>query len=799
MPSQTTQLIVELLDKVSAPARAVGRSLAGISRTVKDANGQKIGFGDRLDAAISRNNRALLDARMGLADAIAGYYTLKTAIGAPVEEATRFESAMADVKKVVDFPTPQAFVDFQKGLMNLSREVPVSVNGLAEIAAAAGQAGIAGADLVKFAEAAAKIGVAFDITADEAGTAMAKMMTGLNLSIDQTVRLSDAMNHLSNAQASSAAEILDVVRRVGAQSKMFGFTAEQTAAFASAIISAGAETEVAATSFRNMGLALTHGTAATKAQRGAFKALGLDAVKVAKRMQEDAVGTTVDVLERLSKLPKESQAAIASKLFGNEARGLGPLLTNLDLVRSSIGLVAEEANYAGSSFKEFANRNKTFGSAVQRFDNVLTNLKITLGNAIIPVLSDLIILVTPLVGQLTKLAAAYPGLTGKVVTATAAFVGFRAALAGLRFIGLMGRGGVLSLLAFGFNTVGRAAIGARMAATEMIGLRTALASMSGQSLGTLGNIAAGLRGMALAVPGVAGISTALAALGAALGAISAPVWGTIVVTVTALAAAGYSVWKYWDRISAVFSGVAARLGEELAPALGLAQPLFDMLASVGRRISGVWQGASQYVSSFFSSLSGWFSRETLSEEQKAQWERAGYDVADRLIAGIRSVTTRLGELAGAFFSAGYTLIKSLWDGMVQVFAELKAWLDGQVAAILAPINNAANSVRGMFGLGGGDTQKPKPTEARAGGGSIHAGRSYLVGELGPELITPSRSGYVHANGSGGGPAVTIGPFTFHNTSAADAVEITAQVQAVLKREVREVFRGVYADAGLRFA
>ena len=159
----------------------------------------------------------------------------------------------------------------------------------------------------------------------------------------------------------------------------------------------------------------------------------------------------------------------------------------------------------------------------------------------------------------------------------------------------------------------------------------------------------------------------------------------------------------------------------------------------------------------------------------------------------------MGELAGAFYSAGYTLIKSLWDGMVQVFAELKAWLDGQVASILAPINSAASAVRGMFGLGGGEAEKPKPAEARAGGGSIHVGRSYLVGERGPELITPSRSGYVHANGSSGAPAVTIGPFTFHNTSAADAAEITAQVRAALKREVREVFRGVYADAGLRFA
>lgn len=797
MANLTTQLIVELLDKVTAPARGVARSLAGITRCIDDANGRRIGFGDRLDAAITRNNRALSDARSGLVDAVAGFYALKTAIAAPVEEAMKFESAMADVKKVVDFPTPQAFKDFQAALMALSRDIPLSVNGLAEIAAAAGQAGIAGADLVRFTEAAAKIGVAFDISADEAGTAMAKMMTGLGLTIDETVRLSDAMNHLSNAQASSAAEILDVVRRVGAQAKMFGFTAEQTAAFASAMISAGAESEVAATSFRNMGLALTHGTAATKGQREAFKALGLDAVTVAKRMQEDAVATTVDVLERLSQLPKEQQAAIASNLFGNEARALGPLLTNLDLVRSSLGLIANEANYAGSAFKEFESRNRTFGSELQRFNNLLTNLKITIGNAIIPVLSNLIATITPIIDKITALAAAYPGLTGAIVSATAAVIAFKVALAGLRFIGLMGRGGALSLLSLGFNSIGKAAIGARAAATQMIALQTALGAMGGQSLGILGTIGAGLRGMALAVPGVAAIGSALTAVGAALAAISAPVWGTIAAIVVALAAAGFTIWKYWDRISAVFAGVAKRLGEELKPALELAQPLFDALATVGGAISSAWAGAAQWIGSFFSSLSGWFGQETLSEEQKAQWEKSGYDIADRIITGIKSVTVRLGELAGEFFTAGYNLIKSLWDGMVQVFADLKSWIDQQIAGILAPINDAASAVKGFFSFGGGsEAQAP---QGRASGGPISAGRPYLVGERGPELITPSRSGYVHPAGSTGTPSITIGPFSFNNTSAADAAEITAQVRAVLKREVREVFRGVYADAGLRFA
>ena len=127
---------------------------------------------------------------------------------------------------------------------------------------------------------------------------------------------------------------------------------------------------------------------------------------------------------------------------------------------------------------------------------------------------------------------------------------------------------------------------------------------------------------------------------------------------------------------------------------------------------------------------------------------------------------------------------------------MKAWIDQQIAGILAPINNAASAVKGFFGLGGSDAAAP---QARASGGSVSAGKPYLVGERGPELITPSRSGYVHPAGSMGGPSITIGPFSFNNTSAADAAAITAQVRAVLQREVREVFRGVYADAGLRFA
>ena len=84
------------------------------------------------------------------------------------------------------------------------------------------------------------------------------------------------------------------------------------------MISAGAQSEVAATSFRNMGRALVRGEQATKAQRQAFKALGLDAVKTAKSMQKNALKTTLDVFDRIQALPEWQRASIASARCSTE-------------------------------------------------------------------------------------------------------------------------------------------------------------------------------------------------------------------------------------------------------------------------------------------------------------------------------------------------------------------------------------------------------------------------------------------------------------------------------------------------
>ncbi|HAM04143.1 MAG TPA: phage tail tape measure protein, partial [Megasphaera sp.] len=93
---------------------------------------------------------------------------------AATKAAVDFESAMADVRKVVDFDTPQQFAQMNEDVLKLSTNLPMAADDIAKIVAAGGQAGIARQDLMQFAEDAVKMGVAFDVTAEQAGDMMAK-------------------------------------------------------------------------------------------------------------------------------------------------------------------------------------------------------------------------------------------------------------------------------------------------------------------------------------------------------------------------------------------------------------------------------------------------------------------------------------------------------------------------------------------------------------------------------------------------------------------------------------------------
>jgi phage-related tail protein len=127
---------------------------------------------------------------------------------------------------------------------------PMSAEGIAQIVAAAGRAAVPRKELLGFAEDAAKMGVAFDSTAEEAGTTMAKWRTAFELPQSGVVALADQINALTNSFGGDVGAVTDMVTRIGPLGKVGGLAASQIAAMSQVLSSVGVESEVGATGIK---------------------------------------------------------------------------------------------------------------------------------------------------------------------------------------------------------------------------------------------------------------------------------------------------------------------------------------------------------------------------------------------------------------------------------------------------------------------------------------------------------------------------------------------------------------------
>ncbi|MBX8803344.1 phage tail tape measure protein [Ochrobactrum sp. MR28] len=324
---------------------------------------------------------------MRVAGLAAGYVGVREGIRGTVGAAIGFESAFADVRKVVDGSDDQ-LNNLRRDIIALSKEMPVTAEGFAQIYAAAGQSNIPIQEMSKFSKMVAEVSTAWEVPVAETGQALAEIKNQLRMNVGEIGLYADAINHLGNNTAARAPDLVDYSKRVAATGELYGFAAAETLAFGGAMIASGAQSEVAATSFRNMGRALSIGERATKSHNVAYSKLGLNAVKVAKSMQKDAVKTTLDVIDRIQKLPEWQRISIASALFGDEARALMPLINNSTDLRRQLDMVSDSAKYAGSSFEEYRVRAETTANTIDKVKNNFIALGIGIGDSMLPTINS---------------------------------------------------------------------------------------------------------------------------------------------------------------------------------------------------------------------------------------------------------------------------------------------------------------------------------------------------------------------------------------------------------------------------
>lgn len=396
------------VDKLSPTLAGIRKNVSGFRKQMENSGLGKIGFSEVLQGG-----------------------ALAAPFVAGIAQAIKFETAMADVKKVVNFDTPEQFKQMSRDVLDLSEALPMSAEGIAQIVAAGGQASIPRAELKAFATDAVKMGIAFDQTAEQSGDMMAKWRTGFKLTQPEVVALADKINYLSNVGPASAQQISDIVTRIGPLGAIAGLASGQIAAMGATLAGVGVPSEVAATGMKNFMLSLTKGASATKQQQQAFKALRLDTKKLAKGMQKDAQGTIEDVLTRISKVDPSKQAGILTELFGTESVGaIAPLLTNLDLLKKNFKSAGDASQYSGSMEAEYASRSATTANSIQLLTNKLTSAGITLGSIFLPPLNEAITTLGPMLTSVGQLAAANPALIKGLLGAAIGFGILRLAVMG---------------------------------------------------------------------------------------------------------------------------------------------------------------------------------------------------------------------------------------------------------------------------------------------------------------------------------------------------------------------------------
>lgn len=356
---------------ISKPLKGISKSLEGVDGSVNSLSGRMATFATTMTKVA------------------VGAATLLVILGSTARSAIAFESSMADIAKVVEFETKTELNALGDTILEMSGHIPMASDGIAAIIAAAGQSGIAKNSLAEFAEQAAKMGIAFDLTGDIAGKMMADWRAGMDLTLPRVYALADAVNHLSANMNAAPQALGEVVQRTGPLAMAAGLAEQEVAALGAAFLSAGASPEIASTALRKFTSTLVLGAAMSDRQAQAFENLGFSATQMALDMQTNAQGTIMSVLQSIAKMPKELQVATLTEMFGEMGVGaIAPLLKNMGNLSLAFDLIGNATSYAGSMQKEFEVRSATTANALQLMRNRFQALRISIGTAFLPFIAS---------------------------------------------------------------------------------------------------------------------------------------------------------------------------------------------------------------------------------------------------------------------------------------------------------------------------------------------------------------------------------------------------------------------------
>ena len=424
------------------------------------------------------------------------------AIALVTKSFAKYETALVGVGKTTNISGAKLRA-FGKEFQKLSTEIPVATNELLGIAQAAGQLGVTGEkNLLKFTETIAKLGVATDLTGEQAATSLTRILNVTGEAIDTIDVFGSVIVELGNNFAATESEIVKVATEVSRSTAVFGVSAAQAAALGAALKSVGVQAQLGGSaigrSFRAIDAAIRDGGASLD---NLSKVTGIAGDQLKKTFEEDSAGVFQAFIEGLGKIQEAggstTQALEQFGLKGDEILKVLPVLAqNSELVGRAFNSAAKEVKNATALNKEAEAAFATLASTSQRTSNNFQNLTANIGEQLAPAITDLLNGVNKILKGLSELDDETLGTIASFLKWGAIITGLVAGISSF-LLGILGLSAAVVALGAAFlpaavtasafwiavtGPIGLAVLGIAAATAAVVGLFAVLDKKKPQSL-----------------------------------------------------------------------------------------------------------------------------------------------------------------------------------------------------------------------------------------------------------------------------------------------------------------------------
>lgn len=315
-------------------------------------------------------------------------------MGTAIKSSIDWEQALAGVAKTTNMSGSE-LNKMGNEITKMSNTMPFAATEIAGVAEAAGQLGIKKQDITSFTRTMMNLGVATNLTADEAATEFARFANAANMPIKDVDRLGSTVVALGNSTATTEKEIVEMAQRLAGAGAQAGFSSDEIMSVSAAMSSVGIEAEAGGTAMTQIWNKMTKAVAEGGDTLDSFaKTAGVSGKEFAQIWENnpskalsmfvkglgDTEGGAKGVLKALDDVGiKGIREADTIRRMANNHQVLDKALKTGSEGWKENSALTNEANI----------RYETMGSKLKMLKNTFINFARTIGDAVAPIVSFL--------------------------------------------------------------------------------------------------------------------------------------------------------------------------------------------------------------------------------------------------------------------------------------------------------------------------------------------------------------------------------------------------------------------------